>query len=69
MCNKWCLAIKMEACFGGTSLCSSFQCFGKYFVALFRLMMEKLKDKCRTPFSVRGHNEFRTFLLTCLLLK
>ncbi|CAA2988924.1 Hypothetical predicted protein [Olea europaea subsp. europaea] len=52
--NKWCLATKMEACFEGVSLSSLFRCFGKYFLALVRLMMERLKDKCRTLFSSRG---------------
>ncbi|CAA3027089.1 Hypothetical predicted protein [Olea europaea subsp. europaea] len=43
-----------KTCFEGTYLCSSFRSIGKYFLALIRLMMERLKDKCRTLFSGRG---------------
>lgn len=42
-------------------------CFRKYFQAFIRLIMERLKDKCRKSFIVRGCNEYSTFSCDNLL--
>ncbi|KAL1532643.1 hypothetical protein AAHA92_32627 [Salvia divinorum] len=48
-----CLLVEMEACAEWSFLSLSW-CYRKYFEAFFRLIMERLKNKCREFFLSRG---------------
>lgn len=54
MYSRCCLLSHTERCFGKKPCCSFFAFSGTCFRALVVLLMEKLKNKCKALFSVRG---------------